>query len=216
MLSLFDSRSGYSRREFLRIGTLGLGGLTLPHLLGARALATGGKPITTGKSVIFLFQFGGPSQFETFDPKMRAPDGIRSVTGETATTLPGVTFGSSLPQLAKRAKQLAVVRSYVPGRDISNHVICPIVHKKETLGASLGALYSHLVGTTHPVNGMPTNAALFPQSVDASCRPVRMDFGNLLATGPVSPACAPFVPGGNSTLQQNMRLNVDPDRLDDR
>ena len=61
MLSVFDPRPGYSRREFLRIGTLGLGGLSLPQLLGARALAAGNKPITTGKSVIFLFQFGGPS-----------------------------------------------------------------------------------------------------------------------------------------------------------
>jgi hypothetical protein len=98
---------------------------------GARALAAGNKSITTDKSVIFLFLFGGPSQFETFDPKMSAPDGIRSVTGEIATALPGVTFGASFPQLANRANQLAVVRSYVPGRDISNHVICPIVHKKE-------------------------------------------------------------------------------------
>jgi hypothetical protein len=216
MLSVFDHRNGYSRREFLRIGTLGLGGLSLPQLLGVRALAAGNKPITTDKSVIFLFLFGGPSQFETFDPKMSAPDGIRSVTGEIATALPGVTFGSSFPQLAKRANQLAVMRSYVPGRDISNHVICPIVHKKETLGASLGALYSHMTGTINPANGMPTNAALFPQSVDASCHPVRMDFGNFLATGPLSSALAPFVPGGSSTLQQNMRLKMDRDRLDDR
>src|SRR5580700_256518 len=123
MLSIFDTRPGYSRREFLRIGTLGLGGLSLPHLLGARALAAGNNPITTGKSVIFLYMFGGPSQFETFDPKMSAPDGIRCVNGEVATSLPGVTFGSMFPQLAKRAEQLAVVRSYVPGRDVSNHVI---------------------------------------------------------------------------------------------
>src|SRR6516225_2475927 len=216
MLSVFDGRPGYSRREFLRIGTLGLGGLSLPQLLGARALAAGNKPITTGKSVIFLFLFGGPSQFETFDPKMSAPDGIRSVTGEIATSLPSVTFGSSFPELAKRAKQLAVVRSYVPGRDISNHVICPIVHRKETLGANLGALYSRMAGMTHPGNGMPTNAALFPRAVDASCHPTRMDFGSFLATGPVSPAFAPFVPGGGSLLQQNMRLRIDRDRLDDR
>jgi hypothetical protein len=64
MLSIFDRRPGYSRREFLRVGTLGLGGLSLPHLLGARALAGGNKLIITGKSVIFLFLFGGPSQFE--------------------------------------------------------------------------------------------------------------------------------------------------------
>ena len=216
MLSLFDHRPGHSRREFLRIGALGLGGLALPHLLGARALAAGNKSITTGKSVIFLYQFGGPSQFETFDPKMTAPEGIRSVTGEIPTAIPGVTFGSSLPQLAKRATQFNVVRSYVPGRDISNHVICPIVHQKETLGASLGALYSRMVGMTNPANGMPTNAALFPTAVDPGCKPVRMDFGNLLATGPVGAGFAPFVPGGSSTLQENMRLNVDPACLGER
>src|SRR5260221_4539226 len=98
MFSVFDTRRGHSRREFLRIGSLGLGGLSLPQILGTRALAAGNKSITTGKSVIFLFQFGGPSQFETFDPKMNAPDTIRSVNGEIATSLPGVTFGSSLPQ----------------------------------------------------------------------------------------------------------------------
>ena len=216
MLSVFDQRSGPSRREFLRIGTLGLGGLSLPHLLGARALAGGSKPLTTGKSVIFLFQFGGPSQFETFDPKMSAPDGVHCVNGEIATALPGVTFGSAFPQLARRANQLAVVRSYVPGRDISNHVICPIVHRKETLGASLGSLYSRLAGIIDPASGMPTNAALFPQAVDARSYPVRMDFGDFLATGPVGTAFAPFVPGGSSTLQENMRLRIDRDRLNDR
>jgi hypothetical protein len=216
MLSIFDSRPGYSRREFLRIGTLGLGGLTLPHLLGARALAAGSKPIATDKSVIFLYQFGGPSQFETFDPKMTAPDGVRTVTGEIATALPGVSFASSFPQLAKRANQLAVVRSYVPGREISNHLIYPIVHPKETLGASLGCIYSRMVGMTNPGNGLPTNAALFPNSVDASCHPVRFDFGNFLATGSVGAGFAPFVPGGSSTLQENMRLTLDRERLDQR
>jgi hypothetical protein len=216
MLSVCDQRPGHSRREFLRIGALGLGGLTLPQLLGARALAGDKRPVTTGKSVIFLYQFGGPSQFETFDPKMNAPDGNRSVTGEIATAIPGVTFGSSFPQLAQRARKLTIVRSYVPGRDVSNHVIYPIVHRKETLGASLGSIYSRVAGMIDPAHGMPTNAALFPPAVDASCQPVRMDFGNFLATGPVGAGFAPFVPGGGSTLQQNMRLNIDRDRLEDR
>jgi hypothetical protein len=108
-----------------------------------------------------------------------------------------------------------VVRSYVPGREISNHLIYPIVHKKETLGATLGAVYSSLAGMIN-ANGMPTNAALFPQAVDARCKPVRMDFGNFLATGPLSAAFAPFVPGGSSLLQQNMRLKIDRGSLDNR
>jgi hypothetical protein len=215
MLSLFDRRPGYSRREFLRIGSLGLGGLTLPQVLGARAQGAETKPITTGKSVIFLYQFGGPTHFETFDPKMNLPDSMRTVGGEIATALPGVTFGLHFPQLAKRANQLAVVRSYHPGGR-SNHDINPIVEKKETAGVTLGSHYSRLAGMTNPANGIPTNAALFPQSVDAGCHPVRFDFGNFLATGSVGSAYAPFVPGGGSTLQQNMRLNIPRDSLDDR
>src|SRR5262245_1624715 len=58
------------RRAFLRVGTLGLGGLSLAHLLEARA-AAGRAAALTDRAVIFLFQHGGPSQFETFDPKMR-------------------------------------------------------------------------------------------------------------------------------------------------
>ena len=69
-----------------------------------------------------------------------------------------------------------------------------------------------MAGMTQPVSGMPTNAALFPQAVDASCKPVRFDFGDFLATGPVGSAFAPFVPGGGSTLQQNMLLSMDRDR----
>src|SRR5262245_27408892 len=99
MLSLSD---GHSRREFLRIGTLGLGGLGLPTLLGARARAAGTKPVTTGKSVVFLYQFGGPTDFETFDPKPDLPDTMRTVGGVIPTALPGVHFGASLPQLAQR------------------------------------------------------------------------------------------------------------------
>src|SRR5262245_878928 len=215
MFAFRDPRPGFDRREFLTIGGLALGGLSLADVLQARA-AGGARPLTTGKSVVFLFLHGGPSQIETFDPKMTAPDGVRSVTGEIATALPGVTFGSSFPQLARRADKLAVVRSYVPGREISNHLIYPIVHPTETLGTSLGALYSRVAGMTHPMTGLPTNAALFPQSVDERCPPTRMDFGNFLATRAVGSAFAPFVPGGNSTLLQNLRLNMSRDRLDER
>ena len=62
-----------------------------------------------------------------------------------------------------------------------------------------------MAGMTSP-NGMPTNVA---RSSRARRRqlpaPVRMDFGNFLATGPVGSAFAPFVPGGSSSLQQDMR-----------
>src|SRR6478752_4101300 len=101
MLRFRDSRSAVDRRDFLRIGSLGLGGVSLANLLQIQAASA--KPPsrpTTGKSVVFLFLHGGPSQTETFDPKMNAPAGVRSVTGEVETKLPGITFGGTFPRLA--------------------------------------------------------------------------------------------------------------------
>src|SRR5947199_7627955 len=107
---------GYSRREFLRIGGLSMfGGLTLPMLLKQRARAAAAGKVVKDKSVVLLFLQGGPSHIEFFDPKMSAPSNIRSITGETPTALPGITFGKTFPKLAKLANKLAVVRSYASG-----------------------------------------------------------------------------------------------------
>src|SRR5262249_29046250 len=196
MFSLFESSSKATRRDFLRIGTLGLGGLTLSQLLGARARAAAAGTGLAEKSVIFLFQHGGPSQYETFDPKMSAPAEIRCQTGEIATSLPGITFGSTLPRLARLADKIAVVRSYVPGD--GSHDAKPIVHR-ETLGCNLGAFYSRVVGLNHPTTGMPTNMLLTPQAIDPAAQGQRFDLGNFPATGPLGNAYAPFIPGGNTT-----------------
>jgi hypothetical protein len=105
---------GYCRRDFLKIGSLGLlGGLSLPHLLASRARAAygSGRPVTD-KAVVFLFLQGGPSHIETFDPKMTAPAEVQSITGEVKTALPGVTFGGTFPKLAQLANRLAIVRNY--------------------------------------------------------------------------------------------------------
>ncbi len=100
MLSI-SANGSCNRRAFLRVGGLSLGGLSLSELLAARAHAAGmGTPVND-KSVIFLFLHGGPAQTETFDPKMTAPSGVCSVTGEVATRLPGVTFGSTLTRSAQ-------------------------------------------------------------------------------------------------------------------
>src|SRR5262249_52924271 len=92
MLRLTTPDARYGRRDFLRIGSLALGGWSLPQLCPSPAMAAAASRLVTGKSVIFLFLHGGPSQIETFDPKMTAPLGIRSATGEIATKIPGVTF----------------------------------------------------------------------------------------------------------------------------
>lgn len=213
MLTLLDANRCYNRREMLRIGAFGTGafgvvnGFSNPGFAAARGL-----PITN-KSVILLFLHGGPSQIETFDPKMTAPLGIQSVTGEIQTSIPGITFGSSFPLLAQRANQLSIVRSYMSGD--GNHDIKPVVCK-ETAGANVGALYARVAGANRPISGMPTNALLFPQSVDPSTGPAITSFGKFESVGQMGSGYAPFVPGAGGDQQKNLELRVAVDRLGDR
>jgi hypothetical protein len=213
MLSLFDSSRQFGRREFMRIGSLGAAGLTLQNLPRGEAEAGVKNRLTTGKSVIFLFQQGGPSQYETFDPKMEAPSGIRSATGELSTSLPGITFGGTFPNLARHADKLSIVRSYQTGS--SAHKIQPIV-SEASLNANIGSLYSRIVGPTHPVNGIPTNMAIFANAVDPEGAGPINNFGRIFDAGPFGKAYEPFVPGSGGDLQENMKLSLASDRLNDR
>lgn len=101
---------GITRREALRIGALGLGGLTLPHLLSLQATAApSGK--AKAKSVILLFLSGGPSQLDTFDMKPDAPSEIRGTFEPVATNVPGIHICEHLPRTARHADKLALIRS---------------------------------------------------------------------------------------------------------
>src|SRR5262249_26009706 len=84
--------------------------------------ASPGPRPARARSVIFIFQSGGPSQHETFDPKPDAPDGIRGEYGTTQTRLPGVRFCEYLPRLARRADRFAIVRTlhHTAGREFRN------------------------------------------------------------------------------------------------
>lgn len=207
MLTLCDGDRGLSRRGFLTLGALGLGGLSLPSLLAAER-----HSYFRGKSIIFLFQQGGPSQFETFDPKPDAPDGIRTVTDIVRTTLPGVLFGEPMGQLARLAHKLTIVRSFQTNN--ANHNIEPIV-SPDTLGANIGSLFSRVTGPVRDETGMPTNAVLFPQAVrdDVARGSAR---GDIAATGALGAAYAPFIPGAGGNLQSDMRLTLPRDRFEDR
>jgi hypothetical protein len=213
MLTIGEVRHRASRRNFLRIGGLTCGGLALPGLLPEPLRAGKATLPLKDRSVVFVFMQGGPSQIETFDPKMTAPAGVASTTGELATTIPGVTFGGTFPQLARLAHQTTIVRSFRSGD--ARHDIKPVV-SPHSYGANLGSLYARVAGQNRPGSGMPTNAALYPRSVDASTMPAFKKFGDFEATGSLGSGYAPFAPSSGSDLQQNMQLQLPLDRLDDR
>ena len=107
---------GISRRELLRVGGLGMMGLTLPALLQARETAPLGilptdKTFGAAKSVIYLYLQGGPPQHETFDPKPDAPAEVRGEFSPISTNVPGIQFCELLPRTARIADKLAIVRS---------------------------------------------------------------------------------------------------------
>jgi uncharacterized protein (DUF1501 family) len=105
---------GISRREWLRIGGIGLGGLALPTLLCQRARGEL-NPQATAKSAIVLFISGGLPQHETWDPKPDAPAEIRGQFGVIPTRTPGLMVGELMPKIAELTDKIAVVRSLVTG-----------------------------------------------------------------------------------------------------
>ncbi|MBI2807947.1 MAG: DUF1501 domain-containing protein [Planctomycetes bacterium] len=224
MFSIFGNQNdrncqGVNRREFLQVGGLGLlGGLTLPMLMQAKAQAAAAGSPVRDKAVVFLFLSGGPSHFEFFDPKMDAPAEIRSITGETRTTLPGITFGGTMTRLASMAEKLAVVRSYATGR--GDHTYLLPASGDNALKATMGALYARVAGVNQPRTGMPNNVLILPEAVQRGLR-LQGNFETgalptLTAPGDLGASYRAFDPSGSSEVQRNMQLRIAPERLEDR
>jgi hypothetical protein len=112
MFDLFSSSKRYcdgvSRRSFLRIGALGLGGLTLPRLL--RCDAAAGKA-RSHKSVIMVYLSGGLAHQDTFDMKPDAPMEVRGEFKPIASSVPGLQVCEHLPMMAKAMNKVALIRS---------------------------------------------------------------------------------------------------------
>ena len=111
-----------SRRQLLQLGGVGVLGLNLPQLLRAGAPASSSGP---PKSCIFIVQYGGCSQIDSFDPKPDAPAEIRGPFRPIATSVPGIRVCEHLPRLARLADRYTLIRSMThgnPGHDGGMHV----------------------------------------------------------------------------------------------
>src|SRR5690349_11766071 len=100
---------GVSRRSFLKIGALGLGGLALPGLLKAEALTGRRSP----KAIIMIYLPGGPPHQDMFDIKVDAPMEIRGEFKPIPTNVPGIQICEHLPRMAAMMDKLVPIRSMV-------------------------------------------------------------------------------------------------------
>jgi len=138
---------GISRRNFLRIGALGMGGLAVPQLL--RAESQSGIR-SSQKAVIMIYLPGGPPHQDTFDLKMDAPAEIRGEFNPIPTNVPGTQICEHLPRLAKMADRYTIVRSISDAIDDHSDFMCQTGRRKNgqppggwpTMGSSVSRLLS--------------------------------------------------------------------------
>src|SRR5262245_36194093 len=164
MLTILGQRSRYcdgvSRRSFLKIGALAMGGLTLPTLLKAQE-QTGTR---SNKSVIMVYLSGGLSHHDTFDMKPDAPAEIAGEFRPRPTNVNGIQISEYLPRLASMMDRLAVVRGIVGLRDehSSFHTLTGYgmdITRRENK-PNVCSVISKVMGRTSPV--IPAYVDLFP------------------------------------------------------
>jgi hypothetical protein len=197
---------GVSRRNFIRIGALGLGGLALPQLLEAEA-ASGLRK--SRKSVIMIYLPGGPPHQDTFDLKLDAPGEIRGEFRPIPTNLPGLQICEHLPRIATICDKLAVIRSISDAVDDHSDFMCMTGRRKQNQPPggwpSFGAVVSRVLGGTNAA--VPAFVGLEPRMQH---RPY-----NAATPGFVGVAHNAFRPEAEG--KSDMRLNgVTVDRLADR
>ena len=165
MLSIYGRKSrfcdGVSRRNFIRIGALGLGGLALPQILQAEAKAGIRK---SHKAIIMIYLPGGPPHQDMFDIKVDAPQEIRGEFKPISTRVPGIQICEHLPKLAGMMDKLAVIRSVVGAEDNHYDYQCMTgrLRRGEPPGGwpSIGSVISKLQGSVNP--GVPPFVGLEP------------------------------------------------------
>lgn len=153
------NRTALTRRGFLTVGGLGLGGVTLADLLRheARADLKNYAPIEAhADSIIQIFLPGGIAHQETFDPKPFAPIEYRGDMGSIATKIDGEKFSETLPQTAQIADKLTVIRSMTHGEAAhergTHNMFTGYRPSPAIIYPSIGSVISHEYG---PKNNLP-------------------------------------------------------------
>ena len=194
---------GVSRREFLKIGGLAIGGLTLADLLRLEAQA---GTRATGKSLIIIFLHGGPTHMDTFDLKPNAPKEYRGELRPIATNAPGVEICELMPELASVGDKFSIIRS-----------IAGMNNEHTTTQGDSGWRNSSL----RTMGGRPGVGAVMSklwgpsQQTARGIAPTAVDFGGS-RPGFLGQVHAPYRPDGVGRANLKLNSNVSLSRLNDR
>jgi hypothetical protein len=191
---------GVSRRDFLKVGALGVGGLTLADLLRVRAQASP-RPSSPGKAVIMVYLNGGPSHMDMYDLKPAAPVEYRGEFQPVRTNVPGMDICELMPLQARIADKFAIIRNmrFQQQGHTSPELYTGFLNSNRP---SIGSVVSKLRRDTGIIDAMPPYVALG-------------DANHVGSPGFLGKAHEPYVPGGrpgNLGLTPGITL----DRLADR
>jgi hypothetical protein len=195
------------RRGFLKIGALGLGGLSLTDLLRAEARA--GVRSST-KSVILIYLVGGPPHQDMFDLKPNAPAEIAGPWRPIDTNVPGIQIGEAFPQLAKMMDKVTIIRSLVGSQ--ADHDCVQVFNGRDPMKPKptggwpqFGSVVARLQGNVEPA--VPGFVSL--------CYPCTHGPYNEPGPGFLGTALSPYRPMNPGTKDSGLR-EINVHRLADR
>lgn len=194
------------RRDFLTIGSLALGGLSLPQLLRAEQKS---NSRSSHKSVIMIYLTGGPPHQDMVDLKPDAPSEIRGEFKPIATNVPGIEISELMPRVATMMDKFAIIRSIVGAEERHSSFQCVTGHtfRSQPQGGfpELGSVLSRLLGPVDPA---------VPPAIDLSMQMQHLPY-NLPGPGFLGAGHAPFKPSGEG-MQDMVLSGVNLERLTDR
>jgi hypothetical protein len=205
---------GLTRRGFLKVGFLGLTGLSLADHLRGQAVAREQGRIVKDTAVILLYMGGGPSHVDMYDLKPGAPAEFRGDFQEIATNVPGIRIANHLPRQAPHMDKMAIVRSVThgnAGHGMATHWMmtgyAPTVEITDNLNPSLGSVAAKMRGANAP--RMPAYVCLPDRPASANAAYLGVEFN-------------PFTPGSDPNdpnfQVRDLRLTprVDAGRFENR
>ena len=194
------------RRDFLAIGSLALGGLSLPDLLRAESVS---PRANRHKSIIMIYLTGGPPHQDMVDLKPSAPVEIRGEFQPIATNVPGIQISEYMPRVATMMDKFAIVRSLVGAEDRHSSFQCVTgrLFRNQPQGGwpEMGSILSRLYGPVDPS---------VPPAIDLSMKMEHLPY-NLPGPGYLGMAHTPFKPSGEA-MDDMVLQGITLDRLHER